>query len=244
MVKKTDTRPFHFKQFSLTHHRSTMKVGTDAVVLSAWVDLKNVSKVLDVGTGSGIIALMLAARGIKQIDAIELDKTSSEEAKENFINSPFKGEFNIFNEDFKTFKQNDNYSFYDLIISNPPFFINDMLPAEEHRKQARHANTLTYYDLITGATKLLNNGGKLAVVLPYLESRFFIKEAEKQGFSVKRKLIIFPKPCKEPNRINIELTLHSINNPVIEKFVIRDENGKFSSQYKNLLELYYLNITD
>ncbi len=242
MTKKPDNRPFHFKQFSIQHGRSTMKVGTDAVLLSAWVDLKNVNTALDIGTGSGIIALMLAARGVRQVDAVELDKMSAEEAEENFKNAPFNNFLKIYNEDFNTFYRQHPIQ-YDLVISNPPFFLNDMRPADEQRKQARHTDTLSYKDLISGAKKLLKETGTFSVVLPYFESRFFTEEALKQGFFVKRKLIIFPKPCKEPNRINLELSREPVSDAITEKFIIRNEDGKFADQYKNLLGEYYLKIT-
>lgn len=241
MSKSADTRPFRFKQFSLYHHRSTMKVGTDAVLLSAWIDITNVNKALDVGTGSGIIAMMLAARGVKHVDAVELDENSFIEASENFKNSKLDSLLTAFNTDFAIYANETNEK-YDLVISNPPFFTNDMLPGNKKRLQARHTETLTFTELINGAVKLLKPVGKLAVVLPYYQSPNFIEEARKNNFFVSRKLLIFPKPCKEPNRINLEFSQVE-NETVTEKFIIREENGNFTSQYRSLLGKYYLNIS-
>jgi len=217
-----------------------MKVGTDAVLLSAWVNTGNIKTALDVGTGSGIISLILAARGVEKIDAIDIDKDSVEEAVNNFNNSPFHNNLSAFNTDFYSFS-NSTTNKYDLIISNPPFFINDMKPENEKRKQARHTDTLSYDILIKGTTELMNKTGKLAVVLPYYESRFFIEAAKEQGLNPLRKLLIFPKPCAEPNRVNLELSFED-KEPLIDKFVIRNENGNFTRQYINLLGKYYLTI--
>ena len=242
MSKTTDTRPFRFKQFSINHHRSTMKVGTDAVLLSAWVNIENVNKALDVGTGSGIIAMMLAARGVKHIDAVELDESSFKESSENFKNSQLDSELTVYNKDFTTYAGETNER-YDLVISNPPFFTNDMLPDNKKKLQARHTETLTFTDLISGAVRLLDPEGKLVVVLPYYQSQNFVEEAGKNNLFVSRKLLIFPKPCKEPNRVNLEFSQVE-KEPVTEKFIIREENGNFTDQYKSLLGKYYLNIPE
>jgi tRNA1Val (adenine37-N6)-methyltransferase len=242
MPKRTDSRPFHFKQFSLTHHRSTMKVGTDAVLLSAWVDLENVNTALDVGTGSGIIALMLAARDVEKVDAVELDEPSAKEAAENFKNSPFREKLKIHHQDFTTFSEIHEQKAYDLIISNPPFFLNDMRPADTQRKQARHTDSLTYIDLLTGSSKLLKDTGIFSVVLPYQQSRLFMEQAARLGFYIKRELLIFPKPCMEPNRVNLELSKEKPSKPLTEKFIIRQESGHFTDRYIDLLGRYYLSI--
>jgi tRNA1Val (adenine37-N6)-methyltransferase len=243
MIKPKDIRPFNFKQFSMTHHRSTMKIGTDAVLLSAWVNINNINNVLDIGTGSGIIALLLASRQKDcYIDAVELDKMSAIEAGENFKNSPYANRLKIINEDFKNFNKSCNKQ-YDLIISNPPFFINDLRSENSKRKNARHSDSLNYNDLIEGAKKLMLKNGRFCVVLPYYESKKFIETAKENGLTISRELLIFPKPCKEPNRINIEFQLNKTEKTIHEKFILREENGKFTEQYIKLLGNYYLNIT-
>jgi len=114
-------KPFHFKQFSLNHHNSTMKVGTDAILLGCWCDISNAEMILDIGTGSGIIALLMAARSKAKIDAVELDKLSASEASENFSSSRYSKQLNIYNLDFNDFVKRAEQK-YDVIISNPPFF--------------------------------------------------------------------------------------------------------------------------
>ncbi len=235
---KKDTRPFHFKQFSLHHHQSTMKVGTDAVLLGIWANLNNVKTVLDIGTGSGIISLLIASRAQVLVDAVELDNASAAEAKTNFKNVSFSDRLNIIHADFKDFDRQTNKK-YDLIISNPPFFINDLRPKEVTRRIARHTDSLTYSELISGAVNLLNINGKLVVVLPYMHHFNFLDIAKKHGLLLHKKMLIFPKPCKEPNRINLQLGF-SRKVPTDEKFIIRNENGKLTSQYLKFVSDYYL----
>jgi tRNA1Val (adenine37-N6)-methyltransferase len=234
-----DTRPFHFQQFSLHHHRSTMKVGTDAVLLGIWTELEGVTDVLDIGTGCGIIPLLLAARSILvKVVGVELDFNSFEEAYENFLASPFAGRLQAFHADINNFVQ-DTVKKYDLVISNPPFFINDHRPEREGRKLARHTDTLHYDQLVEAALRLLKPGGRFSVVLPYRESKVFLKLAEQSGLHLQRRMLIFPKPCRDPNRVNLLLG-NSAAVPMTEKFIIRNEDGSFTQQYLNTVKDFYL----
>ncbi len=235
----SDTRPFHFQQFSLYHHRSTMKVGTDAVLLGIWTNIDRVEEVLDIGTGCGIIPLLLAARSAKiKIDAVELDAGSFREAAENFRHSPFASRLHAFHSDINRFVPGGGKK-YNLIISNPPFFINDQRPEHEGRKLARHTDTLHYDELVAVALRFMQPGGYLSVVLPYRESKIFLKIAEEAGLNVQRQMLIFPKPCREPNRVNLLLGT-SASVSVMEKFIIRDEKGSFTTQYVDMVKNYYL----
>jgi len=239
-MKKVDSRPFHFKQFSLYHHRSTMKVGTDSVLLGVWAQLQGVRQALDIGTGSGILSLLLAARSQCHIDAVELDQQSYEEAKANFEASPFSNQLRAHHADFNTFAGEADQQ-YDLIISNPPFFINDRKPENPHKRIARHAETLGYQQLIEGSIGLLNPSGILSVVLPYRKGLQFMSIANEKGLSVQRQLLIFPKPCVQPNRMNLQLGLEE--TPLEkQKFIIRNESGDFTKQYRSFLKDFYLSI--
>jgi len=241
-MKHTENpEPFHFKQFSMHHHRSTMKIGTDAMILAAWADVSKVHSILDVGSGSGIIALIMATRTSAMVDAVELDQSSALEAGQNFKASPFASRLSIYHNEFTTFAAGIKRK-YDLIISNPPFFINDMRPDNSIRKQARHTDTLTFHKLCVNSKALLATGGKLCLVLPYRESKIFLEEAEKAKLYLNRKLLIFPKACKEPNRVNLELSHTRLIIIKEEKFIIRNEDNSFTNQYKNLLGEYYTSI--
>ena len=114
-----DTRPFHFKHFSLFHHRSTMKVGTDAILLGCWVEVRPTDVVLDIGTGCGLLPLMLAQKGVGQVDAVDIDAASIEEASVNFQASQWRDQLKAYCTDIVDFQTEKRY---DLIVSNPPFF--------------------------------------------------------------------------------------------------------------------------
>lgn len=241
MSKKIDTRPFHLKQFSLLHHQSSMKVGTDALLLGIWTSVNNARNILDIGTGAGIIALLMAARSDAFIDAIELDKASYLEAKNNFENSPFSERLVAIHDNFNLFAFNCNQK-YDLIISNPPFFINDMRSQDQTRKNARHGDRLSYDELCKGATSLLESNGHLYLVLPYDESKIFIEIAKNNKLYVNRQQIVFPKRGSQPNRINLEFSFSEKKKIISEKFVIREENNQFTEQYIQFFKDYLIGL--
>lgn len=235
-----DSRPFHFQLFSLFHHRSTMKVGTDAVLLGIWTPLDRVTHVLDIGTGCGILPLLLAARAENvRVDAVDLDGDSVEEARENFSRSPYAERLQAFCTDIREADVLGKTQ-YDLIISNPPFFRNDQRPVREKRKQARHTDTLSYAQLAEAVVRFLKPGGRFSVVLPYRESRFFLEEAARRALFLQQRMLIFPKPCREPNRVNLLLGKEALPFISTEKLVIREEDGAFTRQYLHMVKNYYL----
>ena len=234
-----DCRPFFFKKFALFHHRSTMKIGTDAIMLARWVEVAENDEVLDIGTGCGLIPLMLAQKGIKCADAVEIDFDSYEEATQNFGNSAWKTRLFAIHEDVKTYATHCEKK-YDLIVSNPPFFFGDNIPVKSKKGLARHTNTLNYNDLLTSAKKLLKPDGRFALVLPARESKTFLKDAENQGFYLKKEMKIVPIEGKEPNRINMQLVVNQVDSIESETFVLRHPDHSFTKDYKEFLKDYYL----
>jgi tRNA1Val (adenine37-N6)-methyltransferase len=239
--KPFDNRPFHLKPFSLNHHRSTMKVGTDAMLLGAWANIEYVHSILDIGTGCGIISLLLAARSNAKITAIDIDKESIEEAVENFKQSPFNERMQALLFNLNDFSESPNQQF-DLIVSNPPFFVNNLKPEDEKRKKARHTDSLTYSELCKGVNKLLAPEGKFCVVLPYEESRNIIDIARKNNLFPKKLFLIFPREGMLPNRVNIEFSKVTPKEFYTEKFIIRNSNDEFTQQYVDLLKDFYLGL--
>lgn len=235
-----DCRPFFFKKFGLFHHRSTMKIGTDAILLARWIEVSENDNVLDIGTGCGLIPLMLAQKGIKSADAVEIDKDSYEEAAQNFSNSAWKSQLIAINEDVKEYAAHCEKK-YDLVVSNPPFFFGDNIPEKAKKGLARHTNTLSYSDLLSAAKKIMKPSGRFALVLPARESKTFLKEAENQGFYLEKELLIVPIEGKEPNRINMQLVVNQVNNVDSETFVLRYPDHSFTKEYKDFLKDYYLN---
>ena len=234
-----DCRPFFFKRFALFHHRSTMKIGTDAILLARWVEVSANDDVLDIGTGCGLIPLMLAQKGIKSADAVEIDKDSCDEAAQNFSNSAWKSRLFAVNDDIKDYAAHCRKK-YDLIVSNPPFFFGDNIPGKVKKSLARHTNTLSYNDLLVAVKQLIKPDGRFALVLPARESRTFLKDAENQGFYLKKEMKIIPIEGKEPNRINMQLVVNQVDVIQSETFVMRHPDHSFTKDYKEFLKDYYL----
>ena len=156
---------FRFKQFEVLNDRTAMKVGTDGVLLGAWCPVENVRRVLDVGTGCGVIALMVAQRNSTAvIDAIDIDHDAIEEAVLNFERSPWSDRLSATEGDYNDLQSSGEG--YDLIISNPPYFTNGVMPTGDARTTARHTGTLSYPQLLDGATRLLTVAGTLAIITP------------------------------------------------------------------------------
>lgn len=235
-----DCRPFFFKKFGLFHHRSTMKIGTDAILLARWTEVTENDDVLDIGTGCGLIPLMLAQKGIKSADAVEIDRDSYEEAAQNFSNSAWKKRIFAINDDIKHYSEVCTKK-YDLVVSNPPFFFGDNIPEKTKKGLARHTNTLSYRDLLNSVKKLMKQDGRFSLVLPSRESTTFLQEAENQGFFLEKEMKIVPIEGKEPNRINMQLIVNQVDKVNSETFVLRNPDHSFTKEYKDFLKDYYLN---
>lgn len=235
-----DCRPFFFKKFGLFHHRSTMKIGTDAILLARWTEVTENDYVLDIGTGCGLIPLMLAQKGIKSADAVEIDRDSYEEAAQNFSNSAWKKRIFAINDDIKHYSEVCTKK-YDLVVSNPPFFFGDNIPEKTKKGLARHTNTLSYRDLLNSVKKLMKQDGRFSLVLPARESTTFLQEAENQGFFLEKEIKIVPIEGKEPNRINMQLIVNQVDKVNSETFVLRNPDHSFTKEYKDFLKDYYLN---
>lgn len=236
-----DCRPFFFKKFAMFHHRSTMRIGTDAVLFAQWVDVKPSDVVLDIGTGSGIIPMILSQKGVGRVDAIELDADSYEEARLNFSISVWNEKLNVINADIRNFAGEADEK-YDLIVSNPPYYSSDVKPIKEKKVMARHVSTLSFKDLLLSAKKMMKDDARFAVVLPYYESRLFIKETENAGLYLQKEFLISPIEGKEPNRVNMQFRLSKNDDVVTELFTIRNKDYSYTEQYKSFLRDYYLDF--
>ena len=234
-----DTRPFHFKQFSLYHHKSSMKIGTDAILLGVWTDVQYSKTVLDIGSGSGIISLLIACRSNAMVDAVEIDSASVKESRENFKNSDFSERLSVVQTNFidyvKTCKRE-----YDLIISNPPFFSNSYKPKEQQRKDARHTETLSFEQLCDGVSKMLKPKGKFCVVIPQNERIKFLEVASLFNLYLQKQLSIHPKRKQTANRFNLQLGFEIPSEVQKESIDIRENDLTFTPQFVNLLKDYYI----
>lgn len=229
---------FHFKHFSLYHDRSTMKVGTDAVLLGAWAEVQPTDWVLDIGTGCGILPLMLAQKGIAKVHAVDLDEASALEAAENFQASQWSRQLFAFHADIRKFTMQCTY---DLIISNPPFFINSYKSDTDRKNQTRHTDTsLSFVELASVVKRLLKPDGRFVLVLPERESRDFIPIAAKYHLYVHKCQQIIPMEGKEPNRVNLELRFGKPESVQVTELVMRKADNSFTEAYNDVVKPYYL----
>ena len=234
----TDARPFHFKHFSLFHHRSTMKVGTDAILLGRWVEVKPTDVVLDIGTGCGLLPLMLSQKGVAQVDAVDIDKASVEEATVNFEASQWRDHLRAYYSDIVDYQTEERY---DLIVSNPPFFNRFSKCDSERKSRARHNDAgLSYATICREVCRLMKPEGRLALVLPLDVSLDFLDTAEHFGLYLHKRMTIVPIAGKEPNRVNLELGFGKPEKVQEETFVIRDTDNRFTVQYNEFLKDFYL----
>ncbi|MPQ48773.1 methyltransferase [Marinifilum sp. N1E240] len=232
---------FDFKQFRINQEGSAMKVGTDGVLLGAWTDVEETERILDVGTGSGLIAIMLAQRteGNTKIDAVEIDSDAYQQAVDNSNNCQWHSNISIYHQSFQEFEK-ENLNTYDRIVSNPPYFMNGLNAKSEGRTKARNADHLPFEDLLNGAKKMLKPDGTLSVVLPIEEGNYFERIARLNGFCLKRKVSVLPNPGKPAKRFLLEFSLEETE---VKEYEISVENGQrhvYSSEYIELTKAFYL----
>lgn len=229
---------FQFKQFKIHQEKAAMKVNTDGVLLGAWASIENTETILDVGTGTGVIALMMAQRCNAKITAIEIEENAAGEATHNIQISSWQDRITVQHISFQQFVPTAQNTF-DLIISNPPFFSNGVKNKTQNKSIARHNHSLPFNSLIAGTVQLLKSEGKFALILPIEETPQFINQAETEGLFVERLAGIKPNPSKNINRYLIEFT--KTKSRVIEDVltIYNDSGTDYTEQYKNLTRDFY-----
>ena len=235
---------FNFKEFSIKQDRCAMKIGTDAVLLGAWASVAQAASILDIGTGTGLLALMSAQRNkLAQIDAVEIEQEATEQANDNFSKSPWSNRLNCINLSIQNY-QSTTPRLYDSIITNPPYFdINSSTAiTKEARSKARTTEYLPKNELISSTFELLSPTGNLSLILPLEEGNIFILSAQKYAFYLKRKTFVIPKIGKKANRLLIEL----VKYPCVcqeKELVLRSlEKGphNYTEEFKKLHQRFYL----
>lgn len=234
---------FQFKQFKINQEASAMKVGTDGVLLGAWADTYGAKSFLDIGTGTGLIAIMLAQRtsNDSKIKAVEIDSSSYQQAVDNFDDCNWTDRLNIYHSSFQDFVADTNTK-YDAIVSNPPYFINSLKAKSESRTQARHSDGLSFEDLIEGAKTLLNPNGKFSVILPVTEGDYFIRLARIAGFCLSKRVEVLPNPGKPAKRLLIELRLENVKTIESQLCVENGQRHVYSPEYIDLCKDFYLKM--
>jgi tRNA1Val (adenine37-N6)-methyltransferase len=228
---------FKFKQFTVFHDRCAFRVGTDGVLLGASADVTNARTILDIGTGSGLVALMLAQKGNSEIYAIEPHKDSFDQACENVASSIWKDRIKVENISLQEY---DPGISFDYIISNPPFFSDSLHNPDPVRSNARHNDTLNNNDLLSGVRRLLSESGIFQVILPYTEGNILIAEAAGYGLYCNSLLKIKPLPSSEVRRMIITFSRRRDN--IFEKFLTIEHGRRheFTEEYMNLTRDFYL----
>ncbi len=235
---------FEFKHFTIEQDRTAMKVGTDGVLLGAWVALSgDERRILDIGTGTGLIAVMMAQRTDNEsvwIDAVEIDKSSAEQAAENVSRSDWAEQIEVHRVDIQSFTPSEGY---DLIITNPPYFVGSLLSPDKGRTTARHTEELTFKELVRSSVMLLNQEGRLALILPTAEAQLFDKEAIDK-LQLVRRCMVFGKAGAAAKRVMSEYRLSNgaeQQPQTIEQLTIRGGDPfDFTDEYKKITSDFYL----
>ncbi len=228
---------FQFKQFSIAQNNTAMKVGTDGVLLGCWSATRE-GNILDIGTGTGLIAIILAQRTTTAlIDAVEVETEAYQQATENINACSWYERITPHNLSIQNFKTTTQY---DLIISNPPFFVDSTKAAGTERNTARHTDNLSFADLVLSVVRLLSTEGIFSIILPINEAGLFVKLAAAQKLFLNRKCVIKPNPNRNPKRVLMEFSF--LEKPLIsEELTIETETRhQYTKEYISLTKDFYL----
>ena len=220
-----------------------MKVGTDGVLLGAWARVEHCKRILDMGTGTGLVALMAAQRSQADIVAIDLDADAVAQASENVVASPWKERIHVLEADARNleFKIQNSEFFFDSILCNPPFFENSLKSPDAARTMARHTDTLTFDELARSAARLLSPEGELSVVIPYDRAHDMTVSAACNGLFATRQTIVVPVEGGKPKRILMAFTREGAAHAV-ETLCIHDAQRCYTPEYVRLVEDFYLKM--
>ena len=234
---------FQFKQFTIHQKNCAMKVCTDGCLFGAWLadrmanDKKGFDTILDIGTGTGLLSLLLAQKLPGKIDAIELDELAAQQAAENMEASPWKNRLQAISGDARVVHLGRKY---DLIVSNPPFFENDLKSNDTKKNLALHSEALSLEELFTVITKHLLPGGKFAVLLPYHRKTAFHKIVLEQGFFAEEEVLVKQTHLHNYFRVMLLFGQNRIET-VQTTITIRNEN-EYTPEFSDLLKEYYLKL--
>lgn len=236
------SKPFQFKKFTVHQDQCAMKVGTDGVLLGAWADVDDVDDILDIGTGTGVIAMMMAQRNKEaKIDAVEIDEASAIQAQQNFQSSPFKNRLQAYPHSIQSFAEICEKK-YDIIISNPPFFqVDNSKEASDARRQmGRQTSYLSFEDLIRVVDSLLSYHGSFQLILPASEGKKFVSLATSVPLYIRRMTMVKSIAHKPVERLLLEFSRIPID-PTMDELLIQNSGTRhdYTEAYVELVKDFY-----
>ncbi len=229
---------FKFKQFIIWHDKTAMKVGTDGVLLGAWTQNNNPENILDIGTGTGLIAIMLAQKTNAKITAIDLNTEAYLQTKQNISLCKWKDKISAENISFQDFYQKQKTKF-DLIVCNPPFFENSLKSQNKQREIARHTNWLPFEELIEGVSQIISDNGIFSLILPAQSEQKFKNLCEQKLLFCSRKTIVKPNYYKNSKRSLLEFSKTKTEKQTTT-LVIEKERHVYTCEYKEITGGFYL----
>lgn len=233
---------FQFKQFSVAQDQCAMKVSLDACLFGALCDVDGAQRILDIGTGTGLLSLMVAQRCNAHIDAVELDNCAAKQARQNVVLSPFSSRINIHHKSIQQFTVQNNQTKYDRIICNPPFFSQHLISQNTQRNLARHNDSLSFKELCQSISVLMDEQGEAWLLLPQHEQIHFHDHANDIGLHLTQRFNIFSRENK-PSKLGIWVYKKQHQDITEKSLTIYQPNSQqYTQEFSNLLADYYLKL--
>ncbi len=234
---------FTFRQFFVAHDQCGMKVSTDGIILGATAPVPDDGRLLDIGSGSGLISLMMAQRiheagGVVQIDAVEIDLAAVSQSQQNIAHSPWPEAIQVHHADILTWDTPVSRR-YSVIVSNPPFFTPGLNCSSRARQTARYTTTLNHQALLRSAQQRLTADGRFCVILPVAAGEQFIALAQQDGWTLLHCRRISEFADRQPHRLYMAFSLHC-GECIDDRLVIRESSGGYSDDYRQLTGTFYL----
>ena len=233
---------FQFKQFTVFQDRSAMKVTTDACLFGAWCALelqaRKISQMLDAGAGTGLLSLMIAQKNTIHIDAVEIEESAAAQAKANVAASPWPDTIRVHEMDVLALESPGKY---ETIISNPPFYENEIGSQEQKKNLAHHSSQLSLKQLFPLGKKLLKNTGQFYLLLPYKRTKEVERLLKKEQFFIRKKVVVHPSPAQPPSRIMLAAQMQPCDT-ITTSLSIKKDTIHYSDEFVSLLRDYYLHL--
>lgn len=237
---------FTFKQFAIWHDQCAMKVNTDGILLGAWTQINQPKNIIDIGTGTGLIALMLAQRSQNSspppsLSAVEIDNNAFQQAVKNVQYSNWSTQIQLFHRNIIEFANDDkNQNQYDCLVSNPPYFSNSLKTPDEQRNLARHNNNLSFNDLLSSAEKLATNNACISLILPCNEAEKLLEVCPQYNWFLLEHALVSTVTGKNASRSLLKLGRSKTEKIKTDSFAIRNTDNQYTDEYINLCREFYL----